>query len=396
MKLAASVTAALLAAASVLVAAQSSAPTWAGEWGAFSAIPPSAADKYQGRSLSITDCTGPQCKTSLLVETQSGDHCEAAGNLQIKSASEAVIHLTDLDEEKCSLTFERKNTGAPGITVKSNTGDCSYYCTPGAAFTGNYPLHSTSRFFGDSIDACYAPAGPSQSALCTSQTLSSLHIQWRKLVWEVSDLGKPPLDQFAEQKKILAQCDTAAQPSTCLTNAFHQSMQQLDERKAEWHTKVTEAGNPQEAQQKIAAIAGHYRHSFKNGDVEGDTYTSTDTLRITKNSDDSIRYALALSFYNGHECNRSGVAHYKAGGMFVDQTLDDTTEKACFFEIIPTAKGVQLGDPTGACRETDCGARGGYINESFSFNQRVNSRPPDPAKSRQAPLPVEKQTSTTK
>lgn len=371
MKLATSVTTALLLAVSALIAAQNTDPAWTGEWGAFSAISPAATDQYQGRSLSITDCTGPQCKVSLLVETQSGDHCGAAGNLQIKNASESVIHLIDSDEEKCSLTLEQKDTGTRGITVKPNTGDCSYYCTPGAAFTGNYPLHSRSRFFGDSIDACYAGAEPSQSALCSNQTLSSLHVQWRQLVWEVSDLGKPAIDQLAEQKKILAQCDADAQPSTCLTNAFHQSIQMLDARKAAWRSSVIEPGNTQEAQQKIAAIAGHYRHSFKNGDVEGDTYTSTDTLRITKNSDDSIRYSLALSFYNGHECSRSGVAHYKAGGMFVDQTQEDPTEKACFFEIIPTAKGVQLGDPTGACRETDCGARGGYVNESFSFSQRL-------------------------
>ena len=60
--------------------------------------------------------------------------------------------------------------------------------------------------------------------------------------------------------------------------------------------------------------------------------------------------------------------------MFVDQTVDSTSGKACFFEVIPTAKGVRLGDPTGVCRESDCGARGGYVNESFSFSQRVKPR----------------------
>ena len=190
-------------------------------------------------------------------------------------------------------------------------------------------------------------------------------------MWEVSDLGGPKLDQFAEQKDILARCDTAPQPASCLSSALKQSMQQLNARKAAWHTTVTEPGDLQQAPRKIAAIAGHYRHTFQNGDIDGDKFRSTDTLRIAKASENSIRYSLNLTFYNGHECNRSGIATYKAGGMFVDQTVDTTDGKACFFEVIPTAKGVSLGDPTGVCRQSDCGARGGYLNESFSFSQRV-------------------------
>jgi uncharacterized protein len=370
MKLAASVTAAVLLAAGTFVAAQNATPNWAGEWGIFHRIVPSTTDQYQGNGLSITDCSGQQCKASLLVNGQSGSRCEAAGNLEISSPSEAVISIAS-DGYKCSVALEKTGTDKLAITAKTLPGGCSSFCTSGVDFSGSYPFRSTSRFFGDNLQACYAGAPPSQTALCSSQDLSSLHVQWRQLVWEESDLGKPALDQPAEQEKILAQCDADAQPSTCLSNAFHQSMQMLDARKVAWRRSVTEPGSTQEAQQKIAAIAGHYRHSFKNGDVEGDTYRSTDALRITKASDDSIRYSLSLNFYNGHECSRSGVAKYKAGGMFVDQTQDDATEKACFFEIIPTANGVQLGDPTGACRETDCGARGGYVNESFSFSQRL-------------------------
>jgi hypothetical protein len=195
--------------------------------------------------------------------------------------------------------------------------------------------------------------------------------QWSRLAGEVSDLEDAKLNPLAQEKDILARCDKAPQPASCLSDTFRQSMQQLDARKAAWHTAVTEPGDPAQAREKIAAIVGHYRRSFSNGDISGDEYTSTDTLHIARASDNAIRYSLDLSFYNGHECARSGVASYKAGGMFVDRTVDPAEGKACFFEIIPTAQGVRLGDPTGACRESDCGARGGYRGESFSFKQRV-------------------------
>ncbi|MGH8819863.1 MAG: hypothetical protein ACREWJ_01030 [Rhodoferax sp.] len=355
------------------VAAQNVTSAWSGEWGAFHRIPPASADEYQGASVSVTDCVGAKCKASIQIERASDAHCEAAGNLQIKSASEAAVDLADFGHQ-CSITLHQTYAGTPTITAKATGPGCSAYCTPGAALNGVFPLRSRTSFYGDSVEACYAGAKPSRAALCASQALSSLLDQWTQLTVEVSDLDGPPLDQAAEQKKILARCDATPQPANCLSSALKQSMQQLNVRKTAWHTAVTEPGDPQQARQKIAAIAGHYRHSFQNGDIDGDKYTSTDTLHIARASENTIRYSLHLNFYNGHECNRSGIATYKAGGMFVDQTNDPTEAKACFFEIIPAAHGVSLGDPTGVCRESDCGARGGYVNESFSFRQRVKPR----------------------
>ena len=350
--------------------AQGSSGAWSGEWGAFQRIAPVTADQYRGASLSITDCVGAQCKASMVVAGASNAHCNAAGNLQIKSPSEAAIDIAQFGYQ-CSITLKKADKGSPTITARATGRDCSAYCTSGATMSGVFPIRSRTRFFGDNLQECYAGATPSRSALCADQSLSSLLDQWNKLAGAVSGLGGLKLDPFTEQKEMLARCDVAAQPASCLSSALKQSMQRLEARKAVWHTEVTEPGDPQKARQTITAIAGHYRHSFQNGDIDGDKFRSTDTLHIAKASDNSIRYSLNLNFYNGHECTRSGVASFKAGGMFVDQTADPADGKACFFEIIPTARGVRLGDPTGVCRESDCGARGGYVAASFSFSQRV-------------------------
>lgn len=355
-------------------AAQSAASAWAGEWGAFHRLGPAAPGEFRGASLSITDCAGTQCKASIVVNGPPRyAHCNAAGKLQVKSASEAVVDVGEFGYQ-CSITLEKTGAGSPSISATASGKNCSAFCTPGAKMAGTFPLRSASPFFGDNLQECYAGAAPARAALCTSQALSALMDQWNQLAGEVSDLEDAKLNPFAQEKDILARCDKAPQPASCLSDTFRQAMQQLDARKAAWHTAVTEPGDPAQARQKIAAIVGHYRHSFQNGDVSGDKYVTTDTLYITRASDNAIRYSLDLSFYNGHECSRDGVAVYKAGGMFVDHQVDPDVGRACYFEIIPTATGVRFGDPTGACRESDCGARGGYRGESFSFKQRVKPR----------------------
>ncbi|UWZ86377.1 hypothetical protein [Occallatibacter riparius] len=66
---------------------------------------------------------------------------------------------------------------------------------------------------------------------------------------------------------------------------------------------IIELGDREEAAAKLGAIMGEYRHSFENGDVEGEKYRSTNVL-----SRFDSHYELALEFYNGHTCEREGNA----------------------------------------------------------------------------------------
>ena len=353
------------------LSAQHPTSVWAGEWGQFQRIQLAGA-QYEGAALSVTDCVGQHCTFTLQVKG-SKSHGDGSGDLQIESDREAVAHLKVSGNYKCSPLLEMTGTADPVITVKSQDEGCSDFCTPGASFVHSYPLHSRAAFFGSDIAACYAAPGPAQTALCASQPLSQQENQWMRLEWEVMNLGTPALNEKTDRQNMLDDCDGSSKPAGCLANTFQQSMQKLDERKSAWQRDVTEPGNVQEAARKIASVSGYYRHSFKNGDVQGDTFQSTNKLWISKASDHAIRYLVNLEFYNGHSCSRSGEASYKRGGMFVDQE-QDASGKMCVFELIPTASGLQLGDPTGVCRMSDCGARGGYGGAFFPFTDRSHPK----------------------
>ncbi|WP_446742976.1 hypothetical protein [Silvibacterium acidisoli] len=346
--------------------------SWEGEWGEFHKISSVPAAPAEGATLSITDCSGNTCKISALSQGTSNSHCDADGTLTITSASQATAHLIAFGEEKCSLTLLRSEGTPPSIEAEPGKGDCaSYYCTPGASLTQRYAFRSRSQFYGDDEAACFAEPAPSRAAICGSKSLADLQNQWRDLTFEVADLGSPRVDEREEQARLLASCDHSTDAAACLDKAFHASMDQWNERKQSWLNSVTLPGDEAEAAKQSEAINGRYVHSFRNGNVQGDAYRSTDTLNIARLSGDSISYSLELNFFNGHSCSRKGVATYRKGGFFVDKSKGVTAEKTCYFEVIPTENGVKLGDPTGACRETDCGARGGYTDAGFSFHEKV-------------------------
>ena len=134
---------------------------------------------------------------------------------------------------------------------------------------------------------------------------------------------------------------------------------------------MTAPGDPGNAAKTAAAIAGKYRHSFPNSDVQGDNFLSADTLAIKMLPNQAIAYDVELEFYNGHECSLKGTATYRRAGFFVDQQkTGEPASPLCVFEIRPQDDGVQLLDPTGACKRISCGERGGYNGAHFRFRDR--------------------------
>lgn len=365
-----------------LLHAQGPYNAWAGAWGAFQRVPQMGkiAPHDEGEGLSVTDCADSRCAVRLEVK-ESAAHAEARGNLLIESDTQAVARLVDFKgQEKCTLALERSGGAQPAITVAARTGDCSDFATPGASFEHRYPLRSrvpfTSELF---LPDCFVGDSRAQMALCTHPSLSQQERDWVSLLWSVADLGEPHLNMTTERAKLLKSCDDAADAAACMAAAFAQSTDALHAREASWKQSVTEPGDAKLASQAIAAIAGTYRRTFENGDVQGDHFSTTDTLNIWRASEDSIHYEVQLSFFNGHECSRSGVAKYRSNGAFVEQTevkwAPGDGSKLCAFELIPTADGVQLSDPTGMCKVESCGERGGYGGEPFKFSQRVTPPP---------------------
>jgi hypothetical protein len=378
----------ILAISTGISPAQEQASSWVGEWGEHQVNAKTGEESY--KELSIPGCFDAHCTINKILnrsvmnkDERNRRECETGTDkvdLQIQSTDKAVAHLRSegSDREQCSLILTRTVSDPASVTITQGTGDCSDFCSANSSFAGTYPLLSRSRFygvladvpaFGDDYDFCYAAVTPASKELCGSIDLSDEEHQWAERFDKVRTLF-PAMNRQSELQKLVSSCDAAAEPSTCLTNAFNRSTEKLNTTQANWQKAETKPGDPAEAKQKIASIVGSYTHRFRNGDTSGDKYWSTDTLDIEKASEDSIRFSVDLSFYNGHECSMDGEASYTRRGIFVEEVQRDEGEM-CYFELIPTATGIKLGDPTWKCRDTTCGNRGSYDHAFFSFKRRT-------------------------
>lgn len=363
-----------LAVVGAVALAQGQQNGWAGAWGAFQHMPQSGkmAAYFDGQGLSVADCDEQRCTVSFLVQERTG-HAEARGDLLIENDTEAVARLGV--PEKCTLALEKSGGAQPAITVTARTGDCSYFATPGASFAHRYPLRARTPFSSELfLPECFVGASRAQVALCTSPVLAQQEHDWIGMLWSVSELGAPHLDMQTERAKLLKSCDEAVDAGACMAATYQESSRELNARAAAWKASVTEPGDAAQAEKAIAAIAGTYRRSFANGDVQGDKFPATDTLQIRRAGAGAIHYDVYLEFFNGHQCNRSGVAKYRSNGAFVEQTEVETPaagSKLCAFEIIPAEDGVQLRDVTGMCKMESCALRGGFNGAAFTFSERV-------------------------
>lgn len=216
-------------------------------------------------------------------------------------------------------------------------------------------------------------SGPARLALCTNAALAKVRKQWTSVFWAEESLH-PNLGKADDAlDRLLAGCNTAADPGACVDGNFRTAIALYQADEATWYRKTEMPGNPMRARRAAQSIAGDYRHTFPNADVQGDQFESTNTLQLKPEADGSIRYLIHLEFFNGHECAREGIAHFNIEGKFVD-TREAGNGHTCVFEIAPSANGVYLEDPTGWCRMTDCGARGGYVGAKFSFSDRVGGQ----------------------
>ncbi|MGA8939077.1 MAG: hypothetical protein WB439_07925 [Acidobacteriaceae bacterium] len=372
----------LLLCATALCHAQQS--PWQGEWGAFS--DPSGSI---GQRLTISDCTGSTCSFSVSARNASG-HCDTASkaSLTVDSPTEATAALPgESAAQTCNLHLHR-DPNHPGITITATGDTCtSYYCTSAAVtFAHTYPQRSTTPYTGWFSDQCFTNA-PARQATCTDPTLAALEKQWLFL-YSAYPLAPVPKDtstfELANQTDaaLIAHCNSAPNPATCLRTRFTSDLAQMNAKQSSFIDGYTQRGDPATASTLAQKIAGRYRHSFANGDVEGDNYRSTDALTITPIGRASIHFSLHLEFYNGHTCDLSGGALYRKDGSFVFDAAPSNiapNEPVCHLAIVPTSKGIDLRDLNdNACKNISCGERGGYNGSGFLFSQRVPTHSPAP------------------
>jgi hypothetical protein len=354
---------------------------WQGEWGAFT-----DASASNGQRLTLSDCTGNTCTLSLNVKASAGN-CDTAqhASITVLSATDATANLPGATTaQSCKLQLHRDPTH-PAITITTTGDTCtSYYCTsPTVTFAHTYPQQSATPYTGWFSDQCFANAS-ARLATCTDPSLADLEKQWLFLY---SDFPLTPIAKdastfsSAEQidAAIITHCNTAPNPATCLHDRFTADLALMNAKKNSIVDGYTERGDPAEAARLATKISGRYRHSFANGDVQGDHFRSTDTLTISPVGRASIHFDAHLEFYNGHTCDLSGGALYRKDGSFVyddNSAKPDPTDPSCHLIITPTPTGITFQDPANGCKNISCGERGGWNGAAFTFAERVPAKQP--------------------
>ena len=118
----------------------------------------------------------------------------------------------------------------------------------------------------------------------------------------------------------------------------------------------------------IDDVAGVYRHSFENGDVDGTKYRSENVLEIVKIRPDQAYIRAHLEFYNGHRCSVYGIA--KLEGEALTYRTRSYNNSVCVLTLRRRGDRLVFGDNGSACRDKFCGMRGAFEGEGFLLSSR--------------------------
>jgi hypothetical protein len=119
----------------------------------------------------------------------------------------------------------------------------------------------------------------------------------------------------------------------------------------------------------IDALAGVYKSTFENGNIDGGKYQSENILEIVKVSPSAAYVRTHLEFFNGHVCNIWGVAKVE-GDALVYHGETNSQGKACMLSVRSAGGKVTLDDKDGACAIGTCGNRGMYNGTAFELKKR--------------------------
>jgi hypothetical protein len=119
----------------------------------------------------------------------------------------------------------------------------------------------------------------------------------------------------------------------------------------------------------IDALAGVYKKTFPNANIDGGKYQSENILEIVKVSPTAAYVRTHLEFFNGHICNIWGVAKVEGDGL-VYHGETNSQGKPCLLSVKVQAGKVTLDDKDGACAIGTCGNRGMYNGTAFELKKR--------------------------
>lgn len=117
-------------------------------------------------------------------------------------------------------------------------------------------------------------------------------------------------------------------------------------------------------------LAGRYTYRFRNGDISGARFTSTDTVVIVPTGRTGAYVDLRLNFFNGHECSIGGMAGLEGGRLVLRhpdaQGFDGTP---CVLSVWREGARLRWDDGEDSCR-SHCGARGSLSDGEMRWASR--------------------------
>jgi hypothetical protein len=117
-------------------------------------------------------------------------------------------------------------------------------------------------------------------------------------------------------------------------------------------------------------LAGRYTHSFRNGNVDGASYTSTDTVRIVPVDARHAVFDMELAFFNGHSCSIGGRATLQGDALvYRDPAMTGYGDGGpCTLRIRRAGRRL-VWDDAGSC-SGNCGARGSLRDGGMAWSSR--------------------------
>jgi hypothetical protein len=117
-------------------------------------------------------------------------------------------------------------------------------------------------------------------------------------------------------------------------------------------------------------LAGHYSYSFRNGNVSGEQYRSTDTLDIVARDRTHAVFDIQLNFYNGHECSLGGEAVLEGRALvYREMTPLIEGEPPCVLRLWRDRGRMRWDDGDNSCKAY-CGARGSFMDGGMAWSTR--------------------------
>jgi len=117
-------------------------------------------------------------------------------------------------------------------------------------------------------------------------------------------------------------------------------------------------------------LSGRYTYNFRNGDISGDRFTSTDSVIIVPIDRGRAYFDMQLNFFNGHECSIGGMATLEGGRLvYRDPQMRGFDGAPCTLAIWRDGARLRWTDGEGSCKGY-CGARGGLSDGEMRWSSR--------------------------